>query len=250
MNLSGWSFRADLAGDPKAGTPARLTVDLHQPADTDERAVLEYVIETWAELAKVGGWGGDQVAPGAGKADFAGPSIAAAGASRLSWDFKQLAVDPRAVLGLLNAVDFALRSKVRAVWVQCSGSDPQGMTFERDTLPPPWPRLGFAIDDDRTSSSVEVHVTFVDEQSDLERAVASLQLWLDAGATCAFRDPDAKPEHGFLLPVEHEGWVVEGDVALVYLEDSGVVEGAYDALLNVAQAIHDAFAPIRSVEVY
>lgn len=249
MNIAGWPFTAIVVGDVTSGAPGRLTLDVTAPVEADARAVLEYGLYAWSELGQCGGWGGDVLAPTSVRAELAGPALAAGTATRFTWDFKSLAIDPRSAAGLFNTIEFALRTGVSRAYLQGTGSQEPAQQIARDELPPLWPRLTYSLDDDRTGPHVEAVVTFDEGADNLEQAVEALQVWLDAGAVQTYRDPDVSSELGFLLPEGVEGWELDGNEATVFIEDTGALEGAWDALANVVQAVHQSVAPVRSVQI-
>ena len=249
MNISGWHFSAVVVGDLTVGAPARLTLDMDAPPNAEARAVLEYGLVAWAQLGEAGGWGGDVLAPTSVRAELVGPALAAATATRLTWDFKGLAVDPRSAVGLFNVIEFAMPSGVRRAYLQGQGSQDPAQTIVRDELPPLWPRITYALDDDRTDAHVEAVVTFADPSGNLDAALEALDTWLSAGAVQMFRDPDVTAEQGFILPDGVEGWSLDGTEASIILQDSGALEGGWDALENVLQEVHHSITPVLSVEI-
>lgn len=249
MNVAGWHFAAVVVGDVTVGAPGRLTLDVDAPIDAESRVVLEFGLQAWSALGEAGGWGGDLLSPTAVNVDLTGPALAAATSTRFVWDFASLAVDPRSAVGLFNAIEFALPSTVRRAHLQGVGSADPKVRIVRDELPPLWPMLSYPLDDDRTTAHVEVVVTFAEGPGNLDAALESLQAWLDAGAVQTYRDPEAGRDQGFILVDGVEGWSLDEHEASITLEDSGALEGAWDALENVLQAVHQSVAPLVSVEI-
>ena len=248
MKISGWPFLINLDGDLEYGHPAFLQVEFSASLTEEDFAVLNYVVDSFVALGAIGGLGGDRVSPLKSTVIASGDPHGGFGSTRVRWDFRVIAIDGRALVVLFNALSFLVRGIVRVV-VEAqvrSGNLP----ISADALPPPWPQMPFDDNDDRTGPGVELRITFVEPLTAQAREAVenALQTWLDCGSIQGYRDWETRPDASLLAPCDDPAFIFDDDEVTAMLEDSGVLEGAYDILLNLLIRMN-ASVRIKSVDL-
>jgi hypothetical protein len=248
MNLTGWPFAVQLDGDLEQGAPATITVDCAAPLSEEAFHLQRYVIESFVGLAAVGGLGGDRVPPARSSASLVGARMGGAGSTRVVWDLSAIAIDARALIVLFDMLAFLLKN-VTFVDVLGAGTT-AAAPFSVDDLPPAWPRVPFAEEDDRTSRHVSLLVEFAAPLGppELELAQETLQSWLDCGSIQGYRDWSELPDRSFLAPTEHPAFQHDAEELSAQLEDSGVLEGCYAILVNALIKLNDS-VPVARLEL-
>lgn len=248
MNILGWPFLISVNGDLAQGSAAAITIDFSLPLTDETFGLQSYVVESFVGLGAVGGLGGDRVSPVRSTAVLSGDPIGSPGSARTQWNLSAIAIDPRVLIVLFNALSFLVKDIAR-VTVEAQGAGPSA-PFSIEDLPPPWPHVPFQEDDDRTGPIVELHIDFAAPLTGMavEIVEEALQSWLDCGSVQGYRDWSEDPDKSFLAPTDDPAFKFEGDEVSATLEDSGVLEGCYDILTNVLIKLNDS-VPIVSVEL-
>lgn len=245
MRLTGWPFSVLVDGDLEVGAPATIQIDLAKPVDDVSAGALRYAVETWVALAEVGGLGGDRIAPDRSTVVLA--AAAPPSGVRSVWRLDRVAIDARGIVVLLDML--ALLTEVHAVEVRAPGTGPRA-PFGPDELPPVWPQVPFAISEDRTVARVDLVIEFasVVAAEQLELVSDAFGVWLDAGSVQGYRDWNVSPSRSFLIPTEDPSFEITHNQLEARLEDSGILEGGYDVLINVLVKLHST-VPVIHLDV-
>ena len=248
MNIVGWPFSIIVDGDLEHGFAATITIDCSSPLTEESFNLQRYVVESFVGLAVVGGLGGDRVSPIQSTAVLIGTGPGGPGSAQTMWSLSAIAIDERALIVLFNTLSFLVENITQVV-VQTHGTGPSA-PFSVEDLPPPWPRVPFQNEDDRTGPNVELHIEFAAPLADraIEVIEEALQSWLDCGSIQGYHDWSEDSEKSFLSPTDHPAFKFDDDEVWAMLEDSGVLEGCYDILTNVLIRLNDS-VPIASVEL-
>lgn len=242
MNLAGWPFRVVVDGDLEVGAAATIQIDLTKPVDEASSNALRYAVETFIALAQAGGLGGDRIAPDRSTI-VARPGAPPSGI-RSVWVLDRVAIDARSIVVLLGML--ALLTEVHAVEVRAPGVGPRA-AFGPDELPPAWPQVPFAVTEDRTVARVDVLIEFgsIVAPEQMETVAEAFGVWLDAGSVQGYRDWNTSPSRSFLIPTEDPSFEVHHNELEARLEDSGILEGGYDVLVNVLTKLHATVPVLR-----
>ncbi len=252
MRIIGWSFPVLVRGDPRAGSPATLTIEWRPSNDIapDEQKTrvdqLACVGTWWCRLIEAGGGGGDTIRPDECAASLSNPDPDRL-PSRLTWSMDRLRVDPRALTMLFNLV-LESRIEVTGLSLHCVGRDLEQDVTPRDQLPA-WPTLPFPLRLERAERSVNVELEFgqdvpAQHRDPIEQA---LQVWAIVGGLGGFRDAVPIEQRSVLVPTDTIGF--EFDLVVLSLRDFDVLPVAYDVLTNVAVKFAITLLPVRSLEI-
>lgn len=243
MNVAGWPFAILVDGDVESGAAATLTIDLSAPMSDDLHTAMRYAVESFVELAAAGGLGGDRIPPDRSTAMLSSAPPPTAG-TRGVWQMTSLAIDARGLVVLFDMLALLVEG-VRAVVVQSPGIGPRG-PIVREELPPMWPQVPFGLEDDRTSPSVDLALELSSPPTEEEQELVldALAIWLDCGSVQGYRDWSGEPDHGFIVPTDDPPFETSGAEITGLLHDSGVLDAAYDILVNVLVKLH-ATIPVR-----
>jgi hypothetical protein len=246
MNVAGWPFPIIVDGDVESGAAATLTIDLTVAMTEEIHTRMRYAVESFVALAAAGGLGGDRMAPDRTTASL-DPSFPPAAGARAIWKLTALAIDSRGLVVLFDMLEMLVPG-IRGIGIQSPGLGP--LPFTRQELPPMWPQVPFGLEDDRTVPSVELvlELAAAPAPAEEEALLDALGIWLDCGSVHGYFDPSEPFDHGYLAPTEDPSFALDGNEVTAHLEDSGVLEGAYDILINVLVKLH-ATVPVRMLEL-
>ena len=239
-----WPFQVQIAGDVSAGRPARLIVRT-EPGDKSRPARVKLAIDSFVELAAHGGLGGNALLPIESNAQvlrYEPPSI---DGDPSVWEFSSLAVDPRSMGILLNALE-AVAAKVQFVELRSRGHQ-RALVPKMNDYPPMTPAVPFKLDSRLVDRNVTVEVAF---RSPLEEAahkqlVEAIESWTTVGLLGGFRIGELPPLESVVPPMIQPTLIL--DALTFSLEKVTAHDAAYSSLVNVLVQFGETIAPIEEV---
>jgi hypothetical protein len=245
MRIAGLPFPVNVHGDPRAGTPAMLRVEIGDPIETERFDQLRCVVAWFAQLGELGALGGTALPPGWSRASLPTGEPEARNNNPV-WKFDALAVDPASLTILANAI-FATGLPVKAVSVQAQGpTDPKAISC--DTYPERPAAIPFKVEENRTQRNVQVTVDFgADVPEPHDDLLDPIRVWCLLAGLGGFREPGPLRGPLDLLP--------DGDPEIVLdqltfsIRDNGVHEAAYDVLVSLFLACVRKKLPVAAVTI-
>ena len=212
------------------------------PSDAD----LVDPINSWGEVARLGGMGGEEIDPARSSLVAEAPQFL--GDRRAAFHFSDVHIDPRSLMILENVLHFM--HATRKPLSQVSIMTDMLSTFQalEDEFPPLYEPVPFSYRYGATDLRVFVEIEFESDQPAevLADLTARARVWGALGLACGYAEPGALPSAGYLVLDDIEQY---SDMLLLSMQRKSATEFAFDGLVNMLQPIHGRPVPVRELRV-